>query len=495
MQVVGLDFDSDHINLAIMNKQKDLIIVKSLDVSDISDNDVKLLYTSNKDKNLIASALDASDVLLKSAPFHVKNSFVLKKAIKYQEESISTLDIEKTIRSAIYLKNRSILKFFITTKDFLKKHLNRLNHLNIDPDEVTLSSIALVRFSNFYFKDTKDAFLVHVSKNKTTCVYMHENYVEKMHSIKIGSDKLLEAYLEDKKSKNANLNVLALNAKSKLKTVLNDLKKSIEKTFIFFNSDSGDKLPMILTGELKSFTNIDEFLKNEKVLKILKSDVLEKKEKLKTFAISIGLCLNLLSKDNLSPQFRELDFTAKRQLEIIGKKTLLFSLFFLKFFSVLFWGSSYFLQKEENRLHEKLIQIKNFEKSFLNEDTKFENSNFYEDLDAFEKKLKNDNKNFVYFLKLPNVSQTLNWLNNHEILKETEITSFDYNLEKYPSVFAKREKYTAKVSLEFKTQTPTVARSFYDSLSKDPKVDQIQKITWYVKDDHYKTSFYLKSKI
>lgn len=493
MQVVGLDFDSDKINLAIMNKHKDLILFKSLDVSDISENDVKLLYTSRKDKNLISSSLGALDVLIKTIPFNVKNSLFLKKAIKFQQDSISSLDVNETIRLPIYLKSRSILKFFITTKELLKKHLSRLNHLNIDPDQVTLSAIALIRFSNFYFKDTKDAFLVHISKNKTTCVFMQDSIIEKTHSIKIGSDKLFNAFLEDKKTKNASLDALEMHPKSKLKTILNELKKAIDKAFIFFNPDTEDKLSMILTGDLKSFKNVDEYLKSEKVLKVLKNDTLEKKLELKTFAISIGLCLNLLTKDNLSIQFRTEAFTAKRQLEITGKKMLSLSLVFIIFFLALFGGSSYFLKMHEKTLEQKFIQTRSFEKKFLKEDRDEISLNVYEDIDEFDKKLQRENRNFIYFLKVPNTTQTLNWLNTHEFLKGAEILSFNYTLEKYPSVFAKNERYIAKVGLEIKTSKPSIARGFYDSLSKDAKVDQGKKITWQVKDDLYKTSFYLKS--
>lgn len=494
MQAIGIDLDGNVINLAIMNKNKDLISIKSLEISDIPNSDVKKLYIKNKEKYLITSALDASDVIIKSVDFNVKKSFFLKKAIKFHEDSISAVDPSKTLISTIHLKDMATLKFFITTKEFLQKHLNRLKHLNIDPDQVTLEAQALLRFSNFYFKDINTFFLIHIGKNKTSCIFIQDNQIVKTFSYKIGSIKLTDAYLEDKKSKNSNTDILKLNPKSKLKNILTKLKKEIEKAFIYFCKDKEKKYPMIVTGDLNSFSNLSDFFKLDKVSNILQSPSLEKKPELKKFALCIGLSLNLLATDSVSPQFRFGDNTPIKTLESIGKKILLLTAAFYVFLGLISFSSSYFLKTRENFLHKQLISLKNFENNYLSISKKFQHDNFYTDFDEYEKKLQNETKKFPYILSLPNVSETLDWLNNHEYLQDSEITSFNYVLEKYPTVFAKTESYAAKIELEFKTKKSSIAKSFYESLTQgEGLVNPIEKISWQPKKDRYKTIFYLKN--
>ncbi|HEU64744.1 MAG: hypothetical protein KR126chlam4_00290 [Candidatus Anoxychlamydiales bacterium] len=494
MKAIGIDLDADVINLSIMSKNKDLINIKSLDISDIPKSDVKKLYIANKDNYLITSALDSSDVIIKSSDFNIKNSLFIKKAIKFHESSISTLDIDKVIISTIHFKNESKLKFFITTKEMLNKHLFRLKHINIDPDKVTSTSQALIRFINFYFKDIKSSFLVHIAKSKTTCVLMKDNQPIKTYSIKIGTNKLIEALDDDKVSKNSKIDVLNLNSKSKLKTQLNHLKKEIEKSFIYFCKPLEEKHPMIVTGDINYFTNISEFLLHDKVTKIIKSPLLEKKIEYKKFAICIGLSLDALQKDSLSLQFREGEYTPSKKIENVGKKTLFLTLIILAFCFLINFGSNHFIKEKENFLQQRLTFLRNSEKRYLDIQKKEIFKNFYDDLNEFEKKLELENKNFPYILNAPSVSETLTWLNNHEYLKDAEITSFNYVLEKFPTAFTKTDPYLAKIDIEIKTKKPSLARSFYDSLSKGQGlVNQAHKISWKAKDDRYIATFYLKN--
>ncbi|NGX34238.1 MAG: hypothetical protein K1060chlam1_00589 [Candidatus Anoxychlamydiales bacterium] len=494
MKVIGIDLDSDVINLSIMDKNKDLISIKSLDISDIPKNDVKELYISNKDKFLITSALEASDVIIKDTDFSIKKSFFIKKAIKYLEESISTLDTDKTIISTVYLKKDSKLKFFITTKEMLNKHLCRLKHINIDPDRVTSVSQALIRFINFYYRDIESSFLIHLAKNKTTCILIKNHQPVKTFSIKIGTNKLIEADKTDRQLNNSQIDVLNINSKSKLKTDLTHLKKEIEKVFIYFCPSKEEKHPLIVTGDLNSFSNLSEFLKNDKVTTLLKSPILEKKLEYKKFAICIGLSLDALKKDSLSLQFRKDGYTPVKKFENVGKKTLFFTFVVLAFTFLIYFGSDYFLKNKESILEQRLSFMKEAENRYLGNKKKEIFTNFYADLNKFEKKLENENKLFPYILKVPNVSETLNWLNNHKHLKEAEITYINYSLENFPTFFTKTQAYVAKIEIEFKTKKPSIARSFYDSLSKsDGLVNPNQKTSWKAKDNTYRASFYLKN--
>jgi len=57
------------------------------------------------------------------------------------------------------------------------------------------------------------------------------------------------------------------------------------------------------------------------------------------------------------------------------------------------------------------------------------------------------------------------------------------------------ESYQAKVELEFKASTPTLAREFHESLLKDDSfVNTSQEVTWNASKNLYNASFYLRSK-
>jgi len=494
MQAVGIDLDGETINLAILDDNKDLIDVKSFNSKALNGSkDVKPLYTSSKEKTLVSTGLDLQDVLIKNVPFSVKKSFFLKKAVSFQNDLITTIDPAKTISVPTYIKDRSILKFFITTKELLTKHLSRFSHLSIDPDFVTCQSVALCRFSNHYFNNNKTALLVHIGQNKTSCVFMKDSTAEKTFNIKIGSSKLKSAYLEDKRSKGSHIDVLTLSKTSKLKTILQELREAIENAFISFVNKEEKKHPLLLTGDIQNYSNLAEFIQNDKVSSILNNEELETNPVLKSFAISFGLALNILSNDKHTIQFRKDEFTPVKTLKALGKKVLFFSIFSIICLSLIYLSSSYFLNNKEKELHSKLIELDNFENKLLDGGKILSHKDFYSDLDIYEKNQSKQMRAFPFFLKTPNVSQTISWINNHKYLQGSEIINFSYSLEKYPSIFSKNEPYLAKVEVEFKTKIPAIARGFYDSLMKgDGLVNNKEEITWDVGNDCYKTSFYLK---
>jgi hypothetical protein len=491
---IGIDLDGDLVNVAAFNKSKDLIHTKSLDINELQLSNVKLLYISKK--TLIISCLDVQDILIKNTSFEIKKSFFTKKAIKFQKDLITTIDPSKSICISLYLKDSSKLKFFITTKELLKTHLNRLKNINIDPDYVICSAIALCRFANHYHKNVKNAFLVHISQNKTSCIFMKDNMPEKTSHIKIGLKRLNSDYFENKKPKKTPINVQSLPKTNKLYITLLTLKKEIEKTFISFVNKEKTKYPLILTGNIDSYINLYNFLLNEKTTAIISDDfLLEQAPQKKAFAISIGLALSLFTKEANKLQFRVEEFTPNKTLINLGKKIFFLCFFTIVTFCLVHLISTHTLKQKENLLKNKIIDLEKLENTQLNKKNKIIVKNLYDDLDEYEKKLLKETKKFPYFLKVPNVTETLSWLNNHEYLQNAEVISFNYELEKHPNIYSKSEPYIAKIEIEFKTKIPAIARSFYDSLIKgEGLVNPNETINWEVGNNYYKTSFYLKNK-
>jgi len=485
MQSIGISFDGNEINIAILSKNNDLIHLQTLNIQENSTSSYVKDLNKNKDKKIISTCLDCQDVLIRTAFVDIKKSFFLKKIVKFQNDLISTID--PSSRLSCFIKQNSYIKFFITTKNILKRHLNNLKKFNIDPDYVTCIKLALCHFANHYFH-VKTAFLIHIGLHKTFCIFMNDQLPEKFFVIKIGAIKLCGLNNNDyKKAKKIDLSLIKTDNNYCL-----EFKKSIENVCKSLAKDQEKKYPMIITGNTENLLNIENFLLNEKISEVMQSTTINKNPLIKNHAINIGLAIHSNSKNN-KIQFRQNEFTPSKTIEKYRNNVFLFV--FLSIFCcfLMHFGSNYFFIKKEKKLYERLKKLEIFEKNGSNIDKITKNTGFYNDLEDFDAYLGSQIKNFPYFLKVPNVNQTLSWLNTHENLKQAEIIFFNYSLDEYPNVFSKNNPYVAKVELEFKTKTPAIARSFYDSLLKgEGYANPNLEITWEVENNSYKTSFYLK---
>lgn len=506
MQTIGIDIDGNTLKVVKLDENKNLTFLKTFNLNATNTPfDVKQLYIESKGKTLITTGLDLKDVLIKTIDFKVKNSLFLNRTIKYQKELITTIDPTKTITISKYIKKRSEIKNFITTKDLIKKHLGRLDHIKIAPDQISMSSQALCKFSSYFYKEVSSALIIHIDEKNTKCVYMLDSLSHNTFTIKIGINKLKAAFIEDGKNSFSKIDVLKLDKTSKFLELLNELKSAIEKAFISFTKKQEIKIPMIITGDISYFLNLDKFFKIDKIISVLSNIKTTKIKDINKYAISFGLALNpMQSKNDIN--FRKGIFTSNKLINNIGKKIISFFFVTILILSVFQTVSSHFLQKKQNKLFSKLKYLENFEeKHFQNNDnlqqkpgqskTNINDKNFFQKLNNYEKKISNQLRVFPYFLRTYNVTETLEWLNNNKYLKNSEIINFSYNLEKYPTMFSKKTSYLAKVEIDFKVKTSSIARGFYDSLLQGyDLVDNTKEITWDVNSRSYKTSFYLKSR-
>jgi type IV pilus assembly protein PilM len=107
---------------------------------------------------------------------------------------------------------------------------------------------------------------------------------------------------------------------------------------------------------------------------------------------------------------------------------------------------------------------------------------------------------------VPRASDVLAWLSTNPHIVGTELDkadksnriqleSFSYKLVKRPEQNKMREKYQARVELEFSTQTPRFAREFHDYLlSSNDFVDPKGDVKWSSERGRYRASFFLKDK-
>jgi hypothetical protein len=494
MNTIGLDFEAQIINIAVFDENQKLIKTLSMDLDSPKNNVNELYNILDSEKNNISTSLNSKYVLIKNFNLDIKNKLFLKKAIKTQKESITFLDEENSLVLEKYYKDKSLIQFFITTKDFFKKHLSKLSHINVDPDHVTFSSLSLFRFSKSYLKDINDLVIINLGSCSTTIAFIEEGILKSSNSIKIGIKKLKSALLDNNKSKNID----QIDVSTLLKNELDDLKKEIETSLsYFYQNKNTENISLFFTGFINELNNFENYLKpkNFSIIDVDKK-ILEKQKDIKKYALAIGSAIDLQKNDIYSTQFRIDEFLSNKYIKTLAKSSI-FSFFIILFLS---FGFYFFSNKILSSKEKKLFSLVNdFEKKDLLEMDKTitidENIPVYEKIDLLDSKIKNESKSFPYYLNTLNVSTFLKYLNTLDT-GEIEIKKIKYDLEKFPNLSNKNEPYITKIELEFLSSDISIARDFHLKLLNDKKFIETSKdINFDILNDMYKLTFYLKNNI
>jgi hypothetical protein len=497
MYYLGVDDNDDIIYLTLIDKNQNIIERRTLSTSNGSIN-VKQLYLDKLVyKNIyLTTGLDFSAVLIKKINLNIKSKQALKKALIFQEKSISPIDQKKTITcKAIDTKNKQTT-FFIANRENVKKHLANTKKRNLESDQISSAILALARFISFIDKNLKLSLCIHVG-NITSCIVLVSNSIPiKAYSIKIGTKDLYANIVKNKKIQN--IDFLKLGKTPKLNTIFSQFKSHISKAALsFLQNENIKNIPIIITGKIADFIHLKEAIVND----ICDNNISckeyknEKLKDLSSYAISLGLAIEGAKKDGV--QFRKSEFLFSKHLQRAGKGILLFSItclvfsFFVNSFtSILINKKNKSLNKEINILCEK----EHIDTSLL------KRLSTREKINLIENQLDKESKDFKYFRKHIPVSKVLSWLNNHEILTrdnstQAEINDFKYNLINIQDNKNKPEKIVAKISLQIKITSPDIAKKFQKSLkSADGIVNDKKEINFDLIDDNlYQISFFLKN--
>jgi hypothetical protein len=457
MKFLGIDIEGKKANLSIISKGK-LETFKSCNLED-----VKLFYRENKPK-VVTTAIDSDEVLIKNKTLLLKKRD-FKRALPFQEETASSINKgDLIVQTLVIAKERDQreLAFYITKKSFLKNHLKKVEKIGIDPDFVSFTSHAQVRFAKYHFPLKNEIFLIHIGGFKTTTTLMENGASKKTHVIGIG-----------------------INSNKGIKELINEVSKS----FYIFIEKKNKKIPLFITGHVSKVKNFEGelLLKNSKqiseILKIKNTHTLP-------YAISFGLALDSYKKDEKRVQFRQKEFLPKKFLKRIGRNFFLLFFLSLLFSFLIFFQKEKIFKKREKSLRKSILGLKNFE----NISTKADD--IEGDLEIIKKKIEKEKKVLFPFPLAPKVNSVILWVSKNELFKKenAKITYFNYRLVEYPSLKNFKKRYLVKVDLEFKTENHTVARKFHENLCKgDEMIDGKREVSWDVEKDLYKTSFFLKN--
>ncbi len=475
MQVLGLSIDKPFLHIAFIEKRKGFYL-KSFPLSELEN--VKRLYIPPF-KGKISSAFPAKNLLMRTLEVPVTSAKHLEQAIAFQSDAASHFneeDLFSVPRIVKQHKEKTEVQLFTTDKKTLKDHLNFLEKINLDPDCVTPSPLALTEYIKWKFPDLQSAFLVHLGLEEWTCVCIQDGEMKKFHSILGEREGVLNPHFS-----------------SAIDSMKQELSRAIYSFFHLYGA-----MPLVLTGEIDAFGQIEEYLKTDLNELIDPNIVYEIPKEEQKYAIPIGLAVGYHAK---TVQFRKNEFFPKK----MWKKAGLYALC-LTAASFLMGGGCLALGNHIVKLQtEKMVS---FLQETLNEQDpplakKIFTGNQDEILTRWSKAIRVHSKEYAYAASFPKVSQILSWIYQHPVILEAkqtetpiEIKAVRYQLLQYPKMSAPQDRYQGKVEIEFSTKSPLNARKFHQSLHKgEGWVNPEQDIQWEPSENLYRAAFYLKKEL
>lgn len=450
MNYIALHLDGNELKRVIVQK-KDKHKFKILKKEILSSN-VKPLDISHKNNSyVLVTGVDSWNLFLREFSFNLRFKRQILSILPFQIESQFPYPQQELVLAPIFSKKGSLttVSLFALTKEQLREHLHIFQNLKFDPDIVSSTPQALMRYARHFYKDHPSVVVYHLGREKSSYIVLSEERILLSQTENFGiSSSSLESFEKD------------------LERVCSYIrKKSPSIQELILTGEPHEKLPFLIDRLKQHFT------------------VLDSKEK---YALPIGLCLDALKQDQKSLQLRTGPFIAEKQLAKQKKRIKGYLLAAACLFLFLCAGGHYCLKKKEKEAFSALSAAYPVSKELSIEKA----------LADFEYSLPKNKVPFSFSITVPRVSDLLAWLSQHPILNSTEnevqISQVRYQLIKYPQLDAPSTPYEARVELEFSSSSPRLAREFHESLLKgDPFVNGKKEIPWTSNQDRYRTSFYL----
>jgi type IV pilus assembly protein PilM len=484
------------------------------------------------EKDLAVTALHTNEVIVRPLEVKLTKLKDVDAVLAFQAEPLLPYLAEETLLDRVLLgknKEGTELTLLATKNDYVEAHLAEWSHLGIEPEVISTTSAALTSFANFFHESDYPFFIINLGLTETSVVLVKEKKIIGAQSIPLNTHLLKEIFL--KETEEALSTVEEFDSKRAPKTAEFIEKWELEITKTVFalqkqlkKEEFGDTL---ITGEgveiLGLVSKLTEKLAQSPVSP-KKTDSFDLNEKeLQKFAVAIGLALQAITGAQNQINFRQKEFSYPNPWKRL-KKPLLTYLASALFLSLMFlFLSDKYLNLKEDVLKEKLLEnvalshrdYKEFEKNYLK---KYPNRGLPQNLqeltlqqitslnEFLDQQVKEQPESFPLQPNLPRVSDVLAWLTTHpNVVSKNESTgvvtplisieNFHYTLLKRPDKQKKRERYQAKVDLEFTAESPKNAREFHDALiTENPLVDLKNEVKWGVSQGKYRTSFILKDK-
>jgi hypothetical protein len=512
MHILGISIDKPFLRVALIEKKRkrsEVLYLKSIHLNE--PENVKQLYTASF-KQKIYSSLPTKNTLSRPLEINTHSSRHLEKIIAFQSETMSHFNPAEVLSCPYFVqegKDKTDILLFTASREGIKEHLQILERLKIDPDCVSATPLALVDYISWKIPHLKDVFIVDLGSEEWTALCMEKGELKKFHSIDGGTESLLNALWEDRKkilfskeiagiAKQIDLLQLKATFNSHLSSRLIYMQQELSKVIYSFSKQYGAK-PVLFTGRVDAFGQMQEYLKSCFGDSILLNDTLEIPKDEQKYATSIGLAIGEKSK---KLQFRSGEFFPKKNWKKAGVYSLIFSCASLCIgIGLIGFSNTTLKSKKQEMVGHLHATLSEWDKSLT--EKIFVGDNEEEILNRWNKAVATHSKEYPFLAKGPKVSEVLSWIYQHPIIQESkrevdpiEVNYVHYQLLQYPQMDAPKDPYQAKIEIEFKTKSPLIARKLHESLYlENGWVDSSQEIHWEATDDLYRVSFFLNQKI
>ncbi len=502
MQIIGFQIDKPFLRTALLQKEKSGFKIISLK-SDF----YPATRCTIKGKGRQVSGLSSKDVMVRPIELNIGNTRHIAAALQFQSEGMTHLDpsaiisVPHAIKKSKGKVNASI---FSASREAMHAQLEEFKKNHINLDGLSCYGLALIHYVLWRSSECLDAFIVDISSSEWTCVLMENGELKKSHALNFGTEELLAAFREDQKkiSHSQETDILATqmdlleidpHLNPRLFAKLSEIRQEFGKVIFSFHRIS-DKKPIIFTGQANVFKNLKEFLlENMKDAISKELDIGTDFEEQK-FAIPIGLVLE--QEKNPLQLLRE-EFFPKKNWRQTGAfaLTLMFLSICLSLF-ILYFG----LAQINSRKKEMIESIQTIVATWNPKLQELLIQNEEAALNRWIEEIETHVKEYPYILDIPRASEVLSWLSRHPLLEEFqkdndpfELNDLQYQLIEYPKIGSLKNRYCAKVDLQFRLKNLINARRFHEALLKGDKViDSSKEINWDTINDGYKASFYLR---
>lgn len=554
-KTAGIDLDGTHLNLAFLVLEKGKIRLKQwfqdfLIPLDEEGSHVNPLYMvrekeawrSSLNQFLLVSGLSASDTLVRRLRLKLTREKDIDETFAFQAEPLLPFPLDNGIIDKMITEKQegsTLLTLLAVRKDYIKKHFDLLEKLEIDPEVISGVPVALTAFVDYFASSENPVFAIHIGYQSSSCTLVKEGKLLASHGAEVGIKTLEDALSLDssKTSKLSDLDLSKISAQTHphLNKAMERLIQEISWKVMAEAKETKlkENSHLLFTGEGSKYAFICKKIEAATGYKEL---LLETKEgfdidltTLKALAVAIGLSLTVQPQINLGIDFRQGEFSYQKPwkrfqnpLLIYGGLALLLALAFYLFDrSYLAYGQDKLKERYLSMLAMIQKPYAEFERSYetkhplehkgkgdavlsiqeLNQD------DLQRRLDFLEKEIRSMPDTFPLHPNVPRVSDVLAWLSTHPKVtckdSETEeedcaplkIESFNYTLVKRPEQNKKNEKYQVKVDLEFSTSSPRIAREFHDALiAPNDLIDPKGEVKWSSNRGKYRTTFFLKDR-
>ena len=444
MDVVGISSENGVLRAVRLRRYKGVA-----EIALIADEELQNLPPGCK----VVTGLPSSDLLMRKLPLELKSRFSILKTLPFQAEATLPYPPAETILLPFigpWKNKQRDVTLFATTKNQLQHHLEKMRALGFDPDQVSCTPSAIVRFARHFYPNEGDLFFLHLESGEGVCGLLLGGKLEQFYAFGI-----------DEKAETASL----------------QLQKEIDRAFTYLQKKaprSPEKL--LLTGRVLT--------KRPECLAPLL--ILEPEGTSGSFAPLIGLALDGLNEDAQTVQFRQGEFLSERAEKKRVKLASHYLLACLVLTATAWTAGHKILSNEDAALEKRLVHLAPLKAQA--------SGSLEEKVTGCEEALKKEKMPFPLTLTTPKASDVLAWLSTHpQLTQEIDIKEVHYSLVKHPKLGTSLEPYTAKVSLKFTATSPTVARNFRDALQKgDARMLAKQTIGWNISQNMYEASFELK---